>query len=112
MAQDPSVDLGELEEKIQTVLGHKLTQTLAEIKAIQRVTQEIVSTERDIRRTSGIAADLEAEMLASSNDSLRPQLHMERDRVARLDRIRNALLSDLSELVSALEASSPAQGVS
>ena len=102
MADNTTDDLAQIQHRIHEALETELAQTLGQVKALQRVTQEITATEQDIRRHQAIAAQIEAELRGSSSKSLQKELEGEKVRLERLERIRSALISDLSDLANAL----------
>ena len=104
MSDNANQDLEEIERKIHEALESQLAQTLGQVKALQRVTHDISATESEIRQRQAVAAQIEGEIRNQSSDELTNELRGERKRIERLQRIRDALIADLSELANAVSA--------
>ena len=104
MADNATPDLKDLERRIQETIESQLAHTLGQIKALQRVAQEIASTEQDVRRHRGIAVQIDSEIKAKGPEGLDIQLTAENACIERLEQIRKNLLEDLADLTKALES--------
>ena len=104
MLDQATQDLEEIERKIHAALESQLAHTLGQVKALQRVTQDISSTEGEIRQRQAVAAQIEEELKDNTSEGLESELHAEKKRIERLQRIRAALIADLGELANAVSA--------
>ena len=102
MAESNTPDLGKIETKILDSLESNLAHTLGQVKAFQRIAEEITSTERDIRRHKALSAQIEADLKTNKSKELQAELEGEKSRIQRLERIHTALATDLAELAEAL----------
>lgn len=105
MLDQATQDLEEIEQKIHAALESQLAQTLGQVKALQRITQDISATEGEIRQRQAVAAQIEDESKEHPSAALDDELQAEKKRIERLHRIRTALIADLGELANAVSAS-------
>lgn len=103
MTDNDVLDMDALEQRIHDALASKLAETLGQVKAVRQVAQEIAGVERDIRRHRALAAQIESSVIADNDEESSHELAREQKRLERLDTIRQALLTDLNDLASALE---------
>ena len=102
MANTESNDLATIEAQILDSLEANLAHTLGQVRAFQRITKEIASANRKIRRHHAIAAQIESEAPASRDAHSEQDLNYERNRAKRLEKLHASLVADLSDLADAL----------
>jgi len=107
MSSGETPDLAQIEDQIKQTLEPQLLQLLGRIKAIQRITEEIASTERDIRRHENTITELDLEsrqddLSPADGQDLQRDIHREQRMIERLSRVRSDFVADLDELASQL----------
>lgn len=104
--------LRQIQGELEQVLEARVTELLARMKAIREVTAHISSVEADIQRQERVRAGLEAELpplearhatLSAENADIQARVDGMRDKVARLQKLREELMSNLSGLTGDLK---------
>lgn len=104
--------LRQIQGELEQVLEARVTELLARMKAIREVTAHISAVEADIQRQERLQVGLEAEIpalegradtLQSENRDTQARVDALREKVLRMQKLREELMSNLSGLTGELK---------
>jgi len=116
MASPDTDRLQTIKEDLNGILEERITDLMSHVKAAQEVTRQLAATELDIRHQTALQNQYEAELsglvtesrdLKKGNSELEEKLEKMRANVARMKKLREDLMTNLSGLTKDLQSATP-----